>query len=94
MRLYSLKEKKRKEKKKKGKIHLTPSNYHPNDNLPPKLLIAIIYPPNYQNNDNVPPILTNDKITLTKILKYIYFFKILRVFCLIENSIGVISSFC
>jgi hypothetical protein len=28
----------------KGKVHLTPSNYHPNDNLPPKLLITTIYP--------------------------------------------------
>jgi hypothetical protein len=39
-----------------GKVHLTPSNYHSNDNLPLKQSIATIYPPNYQSNDDVPPI--------------------------------------
>jgi hypothetical protein len=38
-----------------GKVHLTPSNYYLNDNLPLKLSITTIYPSNYQNNDNVPP---------------------------------------
>jgi hypothetical protein len=49
-----------KRKKKKDKVHLTSSNYHSNDDLPPgyKLSIATIYLINYKNNDNIPPILT------------------------------------
>jgi hypothetical protein len=52
----------------KGKIYLTLSNYHFNDNLCLKLLIAIIYPSNYKNNNNISPqCQQNDEITLTKI---------------------------
>jgi hypothetical protein len=39
----------------KGKVHIPPSNYHPIDNVPPKLSIVTMSPPNYQTNDNVPP---------------------------------------
>jgi hypothetical protein len=51
-----------------GKVHLTPLNYHPNDNVPPKLSIAITYSPNYKSNyDNVPQIL--NKMTKLPLLK-------------------------
>jgi hypothetical protein len=40
-------------KKKKGKVYLTFSNYHLNDNLFLKLSIVIIYTSNYQHKGNI-----------------------------------------
>jgi hypothetical protein len=41
--------------KEKGKIYISPSNYHPIDNVPSKLSIMTMFLSNYQNIINVPP---------------------------------------
>ena len=63
-----------------GKIYLTSSNYHSNDNLLSKLSIATIYPPNYQNNDNVPQ-------NLTKWQNYPY--KNIKIYFIFRNFKGI-----
>jgi hypothetical protein len=40
---------------KKGKIFISHSNYHPIENVSPKLSIETISSPNYQKIINVPP---------------------------------------
>jgi hypothetical protein len=59
-----------------GKVHIPPSNYHPIDNVPPKLSIVTMSPPNYQTNDNVPP---KDENTLNKIKNNNFFKKKLKL---------------
>jgi hypothetical protein len=40
---------------KKGKVHITPSNYHSIVNVPPKLPIVSIFPLKLPENVNIPP---------------------------------------
>jgi hypothetical protein len=80
-----------------GKVHLTPSNYHSNDNLPPNYQLRQFTPQTTKAMTMYPQFLKNVEITLTKIktkiLKFNLIFKFEGYFCFIENFIGVISSF-